>query len=113
MPSPDATRAEVCLVTGASGMLGAALCKALLDRGEQVRTFSRRDPRSHPSLANEVFEQRLGDLSQLDEVVAAMRGCARVYHVAGTVSYSKRHSRKLYESNVIGTENILAAARST
>lgn len=39
-----------------------------------------------------------------------MSGCPRVFHVAGFVSYRRRDAERLYQSNVVGTHNVLGAA---
>lgn len=92
-------------------MLGASIASELIQRGCDVRTFSRRDPRSHPLLAGKNFESVRGDLSNLDDVTKAVSGCTRVFHVAGMVSYKVSDAEALIASNVIGTQNLLSAAR--
>jgi 2-alkyl-3-oxoalkanoate reductase len=95
------------LVTGGGGFLGSAIVRQLRARGDQVVSFSRGH---YPELAAIGVEQRRGDLSDLDALVEAARGCDIVFHVAAKAgiwgSYEEYH-----RANVAGTENVIAACR--
>lgn len=97
------------LVTGASGMVGGGLVEMLVQRRESVRVLVR--PTSRTStlerLPAEIVRADLGDPAAL---ARAVEGCARVYHVAGLVSYRRADAERLYQTNVAGTHNLLAAA---
>ncbi len=67
-----------CLVTGATGFIGTALCEALRHRGDAVRAYSRSGAALHnetPTLAVDLQASRLG--------LADLRGVDVVYHLAG------------------------------
>jgi dihydroflavonol-4-reductase len=51
-----------------------------------------------------------GDLNDPD-LYRQMRGCQVLFHVAARYSLWQADREKLYESNVLGTRNVLAAAR--
>lgn len=94
------------LVTGATGFLGKHLVQQLLARGEaHVRILCRgAAPSGSP------VEAVQGDITRADDVARAVRGAARVYHLAGFVSRDPADSQRLYQAHVDGTRNVLDAA---
>ena len=70
------------LVTGGSGFVGANLVTELLKRGLEVRAFDRVASRlpEHPRL--EVLE---GDITDTDDVAAAVDGVDTVFHTAAII----------------------------
>ncbi len=95
------------LVTGAGGFLGGAIARALRDRGNDVRGFSRGE---HPELAGSGIEQHRGDLVDPEAVIVATRGVDIVFHAAAKVGAGGRQA-DFYATNVTGTENVMAACR--
>jgi nucleoside-diphosphate-sugar epimerase len=96
------------LVTGSNGFLGAALCRKLVERGDEVRGLVRRT--SDLSLLEGIpVEQVTGSLEDTASLDRAVSGVELVYHVAAAVtdwgSYAYFH-----RINVEGTQNILQAA---
>ena len=55
-----------------------------------------------------------GDLRDADAVSGAARDCAVIYHLGALIAipYSYLHPREVVETNVIGTLNVLMAART-
>ncbi|MGH7536326.1 MAG: NAD-dependent epimerase/dehydratase family protein, partial [Gemmatimonadales bacterium] len=102
------TMAETVFVTGGTGMVGANLARRLIEDGHHVRLLVR--ARVHPFLDHLPYQPVSGDLADLPALIAGMAGCSQVYHVAGAVSYRARDTRRLFETNVQGTRNLLAAA---
>jgi dihydroflavonol-4-reductase len=98
------------LITGATGFVGAAVVRHLLEAGDQVRALARKDSdlRNLDGLKLEVV---YGDLRDKDSLRLAMKGCQRLYHVAAYYSLWTPEPRILYECNVDGTQNILEAAK--
>lgn len=96
------------LVTGASGMLGRAVAQALLDRGDQVRTFQRR-----PSglAGTPGHEEHRGDLLDPAALAAAVSGTDAVVHLAARVVMHGPWP-PFEAANVEGVRNLLAAARA-
>jgi len=98
-------------VTGASGHLGANLVRALLDKGEKVRVLIRCDSnnRALDGLDVERFE---GDLRDKNSLIAAVKGCDFVYHLAAFVSIRDGDRKELYDVNVLGTRYLMQACRA-
>jgi len=96
------------LVTGASGFVGWHVARALLDTGAYVRALVRPSSRLREL---EGIETVTGDLRDAASLERAVAGCGVVYHVAANYTLWSPQPRVLYESNVDGTRNLLAAAR--
>ncbi|MGA3324664.1 MAG: hopanoid-associated sugar epimerase [Terriglobia bacterium] len=98
------------LITGANGFIGSHLTRFLVEQGEQVRVLVRRqsDVRSLDGLP---VEFAYGDLRDAHSLPPALRSVQRVYHVAADYRLWAENPQEIYESNVTGTRNLLAAAR--
>lgn len=98
------------LVTGATGFVGAAVGRALLGEGWQVRALVRggSDRRNIRSLA---LEPIVGDLTDAASLERALEGCEAVFHVAADYRLWAPDPRELYRTNLEGTGNLLDAAR--
>ncbi|MCY3857910.1 MAG: NAD-dependent epimerase/dehydratase family protein [Gammaproteobacteria bacterium] len=110
--SADTADAPV-LVTGSSGHVGANLVRRLLDKGTKVRVLLRRDSRNE-ALDTLAVERVYADIRDIEDTRRAMEGCQGVYHCAAKVSTidgNRAHRREIFECNVIGTRNVLQAAR--
>jgi nucleoside-diphosphate-sugar epimerase len=103
------------LVTGASGHIGANLVRTLL-RGEQPGVGAIR-VLVQPGVGDEGIrgldvERAEGDLRDAAAMRAAVAGCDRVYHVAAKVSTLAGGEQEIFDVNVVGTRNLLEAARA-
>jgi UDP-glucose 4-epimerase len=100
------------LVTGGAGFIGAHLVAAALAAGDEVVALDNMRRGIRAKLSGEV---RLveGDIRDRDTVALAMRGAQRVYHLAAqsNVLGSVTDTDYSFTSNVVGTYNVLVAAR--
>ncbi|MGB6430026.1 MAG: hopanoid-associated sugar epimerase [Candidatus Acidiferrales bacterium] len=99
------------LVTGATGFLGSHVALQLLARGEKNVRVLVRPSSDLRALAGLAVERVTGDLRDPASLDRALAGVERVYHVAADYRLWARDPREIYESNVTGTRNLLAAAR--
>jgi dihydroflavonol-4-reductase len=98
------------LVTGASGFVGAAVARALVGAGWQVRALVR-DGSDRSNLADLPLEIAVGDLRVAASLDAALDECGALFHVAADYRLGARDFEQLYRTNVEGTNNLLNSAR--
>jgi nucleoside-diphosphate-sugar epimerase len=95
------------LVTGGGGFLGGAIVRKLLQKGAEVRSFSRSE---YPGLQAMGVEGVCGDLADADAVSKAVEGVGVVFHVAAKAGVWGPF-RAYHAVNVVGTENVVKACR--
>lgn len=96
-------------ITGATGFIGANLVRLLLQEGYEVRALVRPTSRLD-NLQGLDVEIVKGDLNDPD-LWQQMVGCQVLFHVAAHYSLWQCDRDQLYDHNVLGTRNVLAAAR--
>ncbi|MDC8448047.1 MAG: NAD-dependent epimerase/dehydratase family protein [Nitrospira sp.] len=96
------------VVTGGSGFIGSHVVDALADAGHQVTVI---DHRVRPHRADVGFEDV--DLMDLSSVLAATKGADHIFHLAAVANVNYAYKYPVYTAalNVMGTTNILEAAR--
>jgi nucleoside-diphosphate-sugar epimerase len=82
-------------VTGGTGYLGSAICRALIARGHDVTPFARANG---------------GDVRDRAALLAASRGMDAIIHTAALVTVWRRRRQDFDDINVGGLENVLAVA---
>ncbi len=109
------------LVTGAGGFIASHLVEALVQQGARVRAFVRYNSRGDPGLvsllSDETYRQIeivAGDLRDLNAVQKAARGITHLFHLGALIAipYSYVHPAEVVETNVMGTLNVLLAAKA-
>ena len=97
------------LVTGASGFVGSAVLRRLVEAGHRVRALVRptSDRRNLAGVECEVATGDLDDRAALDRAVA---GCDALFHVAADYRLWVTDAAAMYRSNVEGTRQLMLAA---
>jgi UDP-glucose 4-epimerase len=102
------------LVTGGAGFIGSNLSRLLLDKGREVIIYDNVSSgyrQNLDSLGDAHFIE--GDVRDADLLYSAMAGIDTVFHLAASVGNvrSIQHPIEDSEVNVLGTLNVLEAAR--
>jgi dihydroflavonol-4-reductase len=104
-----AKTAKKTLVTGASGFIGSAVVRKLLERDREVRCYVEpgADLRNLAGLDVELCEGDINDRGKLGE---ALKGCDVLYHLAAIYKLWLPDNSLMYEVNVEGSKTVLFAA---
>lgn len=97
------------LITGATGFIGSAVLRELIKAGHAVRALVRPDS-DRRNLAGLSVEIVKGDLTKPDSLKSALKGCQALFHVAADYRLWTRNPKAMFETNVIGTRNLMLAA---
>jgi dTDP-glucose 4,6-dehydratase len=109
------------LVTGAGGFIASHLVEALAGQGARVRAFVRYNSRGDPGLLAQLpsqvrdgLEIIAGDLRDPQAVASAVHGVDIIFHLGALIAipYSYLHPYEVVETNMMGTLNVLMAART-
>lgn len=109
------------LVTGAGGFIGSHLVEELVRKGADVRCFLKYNSKGGlgnlTKIPKEIFDKLeiiRDDLRDLEAVKKAVENCEVIFHLGALISipYSYENPRGYVETNVIGTLNILEAAKN-
>jgi len=97
------------LITGASGFIGSAVMRLLLEADHDVRAIVRpgSDRRNLDGLPVEIFEGDLQDKTSLED---AVKDCNAVFHVAADYRLWIPDPDNMYQTNVAGTRNLMLAS---
>ena len=116
----ESYRGKKVLVTGHTGFKGSWLCEWLLALGAEVHGYAL-EPPTRPSLFNQlklakrIASHTIGDVRDLDLLVRTMRRVKPdfVFHLAAQplVRLSYEKPTETFDTNVMGTVNVLEAAR--
>lgn len=108
------------LVTGAGGFIASHLVEMLVLSGARVRAFIRYNSRGDTGLLSvlpadiqEDIEIIAGDLRDQSAIQAACQGISHIFHLGALIAipYSYLHPEEVVTTNVLGTLNVLLAAR--
>ncbi len=90
------------LVTGATGFIGARLVDALLQQGDIVRVLARESSDCSGLIGKDVVIFR-GALDSREDVIEAMSGCDRVFHLA---AFAKNWARDEAAASRVNTDAV-------
>jgi dihydroflavonol-4-reductase len=93
-------------VTGASGYLGLKLCDELVKKGYAVKGLFNQNK---PPLNIEGACWIQGNILRSQDVQEFIAGCDFVIHCAALISIAGDQKGKVWETNVVGTDNIISA----
>jgi dihydroflavonol-4-reductase len=102
---------QTVLVTGATGLAGANICKLLVERGDAVRALARETADTTPLAALGV-EVVTGDVTDADAVLRAATGSEAAIHCAALLGGASQNMADFEAVNVGGTKNVLDAAEA-
>jgi dTDP-glucose 4,6-dehydratase len=111
---------KTVVVTGAGGFIGSALVERLVAEGAHVRAMLRYTSRGQRGCLDELAEATLrdvditlGDVRDVDAVREVLRGADVIFHLAALIGipYSYEHPQEVIDTNVMGTSNVLIAAK--
>jgi len=101
------------LITGATGLIGSMLCKALIARGHQVNVLTRRIP-EEPKVPIQYYEWDIAG-GKIDKY--AFEGVTSVVHLAGAGIADKRwtdsRKKEIVESRVLSAELLVKSMISS
>ena len=97
------------LLTGATGFVGAAVLRCLIAAGHNVRALVRPNG-DRRNLSGVDCEIVTGDLTDLESLTRAVRGCEAVFHVAADYRIWVPDPEKMKRVNVQGTVDLIRAA---
>ncbi|ODR04759.1 nucleoside-diphosphate sugar epimerase [Mycobacterium sherrisii] len=98
-----------CLVTGATGYIGARLVPRLLDEGHRVRALARTPDKLAEVPWREQMEVARGDLGDVDSLIEAFDGMDVVYYLVHSMGTSKDFAEEERRS----VRNVVTAAQRT
>lgn len=111
---------KTVVVTGSGGFIGSHVVERLVRDGAHVRAMLRYTSRGQRGCLDLVPDDllqhvdiTLGDVRDFDAVREIVRGAAAVFHLAALIGipYSYEHPQEVIDTNIIGTSNVLMAAK--
>lgn len=94
-------------VTGGSGLVGSQLIKKLAASGKKVKALYHS---TKPADIYKNVEWVQGDITDILFLEQTLQGIDQVYHCAAMVSFDPKDRKEMYETNVMGTTNMVNAS---
>jgi uncharacterized protein (TIGR01777 family) len=104
----------VVAVTGATGTIGIAVCRALVARGDEVVALSRDPERAQAVLGDEVRTMGWHEPTSTRAPAEALAGADAVIHLLGepiAQRWSESAKQRIRDSRVLSTRMLVAALR--
>jgi UDP-glucose 4-epimerase len=103
-------------VTGGAGFIGKYLVKSLLEKGHKVTIYDNfcNSDKNSMLKKNEELTIVEGDILDKGKILSSMKNMDLVIHLAAKISVadSIKNPEKTFESNVLGTKNILEGCKN-
>ena len=97
-------------VTGATGFIGTKLVNELVRQGHTVHALTRAAS-NRDGLDHERIQLVQGDIMNRESLIAGMKDCTHVFHLAAYAKNWAPEQKIFYDHNVIGMRNVFEAAR--
>ncbi|SMO39268.1 NAD-dependent epimerase/dehydratase family protein [Melghirimyces algeriensis] len=103
------------LVTGGTGFLGRHLIHPLLKQGMEVTVLYRRESGKErlPEILRKEIRFVKGDILNPESLQGCLRGMEWVIHTAGEVAWGRGQRKKMMDSHITGTKNMVSEAMSS
>lgn len=95
-------------ITGSSGHVGVALCKQLIGQGDEVSVLVHQQKSRLPETGVEVIH---GNILDKQTLIPLFTGVDVVYHLAAQISIDQNDNKRVYDTNVRGTGNVIEACK--
>jgi len=95
-------------ITGANGHVGSNLCKALLEKGYEVRALTHKHTKAIQDLPVEFFQ---GDVLNKESLRLFLQNIDYCFHLAAYISIKGDPDGMVWKINAEGTRNIVEIAR--
>ncbi len=105
--------AKIAFVTGATGLLGNNLVRALLDANFRVKALARSQAKAAQQFKGLNVEIVEGDMGHVAQFAPGLKGVDVVFHTAAHFRDSYKggkHWNELYKTNVRGTAELISQA---
>ena len=102
------------LVTGATGFLGAALTRALVQQGHEVRILARDEKKAREQFGAAIggaITLIRGEITEKEKVRQAVDGTTVIYHLVGRLYHPSVPTELYHETHVVGTRIIVEACK--
>lgn len=102
---------QTVLVTGATGLAGANVCRLLIERGDQVRALAREGADIGPLVSMGV-DVITGDVTSSEDVLRSAVGAEAAIHCAALLGGASQDLADFEAVNINGTKNVLDASEA-
>jgi nucleoside-diphosphate-sugar epimerase len=97
-------------VTGGNGSMGRALLPYLVEQGHEVVSIDRALPSGSGPYRGPQVNYMVANVTDFGQVVACVRGCQGIVHLAAHISPESAPEPVVYIDNTAGSYNVLCAA---
>lgn len=101
---------QKAFVTGATGFIGKALTKKLIEHGYSVKVLVRNREKAQ-ILKPLGVDICFGDITNISSLEESFRDIDTLFHLAAWYELGIEDKEKMYQVNVIGTQNVMETAK--